>query len=429
MRLSAGRRWLAWWAGVAMLASTAVQAAGGQWPAGKNEPPVFALASTTGETLLGPLLSLSADGTVQLGGNKLGPLPLANWVTLRRNNLPLPTHPRGPQIVLTSGDYIRLADKGVVRMIDNQLHCQPQQPVRTKKPALEIPLSRVVVVWLAGTDDTDVSAQLLRQLLRGTRKKDIVLLRSGDKVEGNVTSLDSSSNVGVDTGKKQLELPWANIAAIAFSTELLTAKPPSGTYYQLVLADGARWSIVSPTLAQGAETLTGNTLFAAAVEVPINRIVAVNVRQGAAVYLSELKPRQYDHTPFVGTTWPLVADGSVTGGELRLAGSTFDKGLGMHAQSRVVYALDGQYRWFEALVGLDLENGKKGRVRIRVLVDGKEKDLGWNKELTAKDGALTIRVDVSNARELTLEVLFGGFGDVQAHVNWVDARLIKPLAA
>jgi hypothetical protein len=32
---------------------------------------------------------------------------------------------------------------------------------------------------------------------------------------------------------------------------------------------------------------------------------------------------------------------------------------------------------------------------------------------------------VRGGRELTLAVLFGRFGDVQAHVNWADARLIK----
>jgi hypothetical protein len=58
-------------------------------------------------------------------------------------------------------------------------------------------------------------------------------------------------------------------------------------------------------------------------------------------------------------------------------------------------------------------------------VDGKEPDLGWNKELTAKDAPLPVRIDVRKARELTLLVRFGSFGDVEAHVNWADARLIR----
>src|SRR5437588_568541 len=122
----------------------------------------------------------------------------------------------------------------------------------------------------------------------------------------------------------------------------------------------------------------------------------------AAAYLSDLKPLHYEHKPFVGGAWPLVNDGSVTGHELRLAGSTFDKGLGLHSESRVTYALSGKYQWFEARVGLDPERGKKGRVRIRVLLDGRETDLGWNKELTAKDEPLLLRIDVHQGKELTL---------------------------
>src|SRR5207244_878593 len=103
---------------------------------------------------------------------------------------------------------------------------------------------------------------------------------------------------------------------------------------------------------------------------------------------------------------------------------THDKGLGMHARSRVSYKLDGKYRSFEALVGLDAQTGKLGRVRVAVLLDGKEQALGWDKELTARDGARPVRLDVRQAQTLTLVVDFGPQGDVQAHVNWADARLI-----
>ena len=40
-------------------------------------------------------------------------------------------------------------------------------------------------------------------------------------------------------------------------------------------------------------------------------------------------------------------------------------------------------------------------------------------------GARLVRVSVAGARELTLVVKFGGRGDVQGHVDWADAKLIK----
>jgi hypothetical protein len=143
------------------------------------------------------------------------------------------------------------------------------------------------------------------------------------------------------------------------------------------------------------------------------------------VFLSDLKPKSYQHTPFLDVSWPLVNDAAVSGRPLRVAGGTYDKGLGTHSQCRITYTLDGGYRWFEALAGLDDVSGKRGRARVGVFVDGKEQDLGHAKELSAKNGPLPIRVDVKKAGELTLVVRFGRYGDVEAHVNWADARLIR----
>jgi hypothetical protein len=394
---------------------------------GKDNVPAFVLATTQGDTLLGPWVALAADGTVELAGDKLAPCKLDHWLTLRRSKTPLLPPPRTAHVVLVAGDRIRLADQASLKIVDNQLYCQVAAPLRVHQGTLKIPLSCVAMIWLGGPEETQEPVLLLRQLLSASRQQDVVLLRNGDKVEGHLLPFDSTLPCRLKVGKEQVELLWANIGAIAYSTELLAGKPPAAVYYQLVLSDGTRLSVQSASLARGAATLTARTLFDVAVEVPIAHVVALDVRHGAAVYLSDLKPAKYEHKPFVGTAWPLVLDGSVTGGELRLANSTFDKGLGLHAESRVSYDLDGQYRWFEATVGLDPEHGKKGRVHIRVLVDGKEKDIGWKKELTASDGPLAVRVDVGKGRELTLEVLFSGYGDVQAHVNWVDARLIKLL--
>ena len=83
------------------------------------------------------------------------------------------------------------------------------------------------------------------------------------------------------------------------------------------------------------------------------------------------------------------------------------------------------YQRFEALVGLDDQTGQGGSVRIKVLVDGKPQELGWDKELTSRDQPLPIRVGVAGAKELTLVVEFGERGSVNDHVNWADARLVK----
>ena len=57
--------------------------------------------------------------------------------------------------------------------------------------------------------------------------------------------------------------------------------------------------------------------------------------------------------------------------------------------------------------------GQGGSARVRVLVDGQSRDLGHEGELTSRDGPLPVRLDVTSARELILEVDFGSGGDAQ----------------
>jgi len=159
-------------------------------------------------------------------------------------------------------------------------------------------------------------------------------------------------------------------------------------------------------------------------KIPLVQIVSMDIRQGKAIYLSDLKPKSYEHTPFLSVRWPYEMDRNAAGSELRLGGHTYDKGIGLHSESRLTFDLAGAYRLFQATVGLDDRSGLGGSVRIRVLVDGQAKDVG-DKELTSTAGPRDIQVDVTGAKELTLVVEFGSGGDVCDHVNWAEARVVK----
>src|SRR5262249_10207462 len=156
-------------------------------------------------------------------------------------------------------------------------------------------------------------------------------------------------------------------------------------------------------------TLGCTTPFGAKLEIPTSELSALTVHEGKATYLSDLKPREFEFTPFLGDRglpWPFVNDGSVAGRELRMGGNTYDKGLGLESKSRISYELAGRYRRFEALVGLDEQTGQGGSVHISMLVDGKPQEFG-NPELTSANNPLEIRVDVTGAQVLTLVVDFG----------------------
>jgi hypothetical protein len=394
-------------------------------PAAQTPAPQFDLTAAPGATHTGSLQGLDADGSVRLlAGSRAVRVPGADVVSLRRRGLALPAYPAGPQVVFANGDRVPLHAQPGLRLTGERLHFRPHPPLRPGATDLDPPLRAVALVWLGAPAGAADEALLLRRLLAEPQPRDLVLLRDGDRVQGNLVAL-GPEGCRILAGRRRVDLPLGRVGVIVLSSQLRALGLPAGPYSHLVLTDGSRLALAAARVDGERQLLRGKTTFAAAIELPLQRVAALEVRQGAAVYLSDLEPRAYEHTAFLGASWPLARDGTVAGRELRLGGATYDKGLGMHSASRLTYDLGGRYRRFETLVGLDERTGKRGRVRVAVLVDGKERSLDRGGELTLADGPVRVRLDLRGARTLTLVVRFGRFGDVQGHVNWADARLIR----
>ena len=156
-----------------------------------------------------------------------------------------------------------------------------------------------------------------------------MLLTNGDVAEGVLNGLDARK-VEVEADKKIAAIDVKQVSAIALSTERLAdALKPRGVFAQVVLCgnskiNGSRivFSLTTATCADGV-FLQGSTLFGAAFKVPLEQVCAVDLFQGRAVYLSDLKPSRYEFFPYLDWHWPLVTDGSVVGKDLRVGSSTY----------------------------------------------------------------------------------------------------------
>jgi len=379
--------------------------------------PTFVLHKAEGPNVSGALQELGDGWSVAIEGRVLARVPGDQVVSLRRADKLLPPFPTGQQVLFPNGDRLAGAIGGIAK--------ERVAFTAASGSELSLSLSNLSVVWLSDPTDVEDVPLLRRRLLAGQRKHDVVHLRNGDTIDGNLTGLDTET-LRVEVDRKETTIERGKVAYVALNSELARVPKPKGAYARVTLADGSRLSLASARC--DTAKLTGKTLTGATVSIPLEQVLAVDVRQGRAIHLSELKPASYKHTPWGPTlTWPWVADGSVGGHDLRVGGATYDNGLGLHCTSEITYALGGEYKRFEAMVGLDDRGGKEGAVRVRVLVDGKAQDLGLKKDLTAAEGALRVQANVAGARELTLVVERGreGWWDRQGHVNWVDARLIK----
>lgn len=130
-----------------------------------------------------------------------------------------------------------------------------------------------------------------------------------------------------------------------------------------------------------------------------------------------------DVTPLSATNgWgPLKQNTSTDGATLSLRGVTFTKGLGAHANSQVVYKLNGACSTFQAEVGVDDETSGEGSAAFQVLADGAS--LYQSGVVTGSSPRQPVSVSVAGRQQLTLIASDGGDGIDWDHADWANARL------
>jgi hypothetical protein len=169
------------------------------------------------------------------------------------------------------------------------------------------------------------------------------------------------------------------------------------------------------------------------VALPYHAIDEIVVDDGRLQYVSSLVPRQElgRGAPFgdeLGLAWPHRMDRSVAGTPLTSGGSPYRRGIGMHAPSRLVFALDGEPRTLRGRLAIDDSTainaeGARGSVVFRVHADGERL---WESPLV-RGGDAPIAfppLDLAGKHELVLEVdPAGDFAGDRA--NWLDLVLVR----
>jgi hypothetical protein len=140
--------------------------------------------------------------------------------------------------------------------------------------------------------------------------------------------------------------------------------------------------------------------------------------EGQWVYLSDLKwaSAKAGWTPN-GDGLPR-RDRDIEDHRLRLGAVAYQKGLGTHAPSEIVYRLDGGYTHFAATLAAAEQNGT---VIFQVYTDGR---LAYESPvLQGLRGSRSVRVPLEGVRELKLIVTDAGDGITADMANWISARV------
>jgi len=342
---------------------------------------------------------------------------LSDLLSIRFRKRAAAIRQRGSMVLLAGGDRLLLQPTSLDE--DDLVGIWQYFPAW---PRLNIPLECVRAIAFQLPEDAPTRHRLTAELLEYREKSDTVILENGDRLRGQLIRL-SADALAFEGPVGKSSIPSNDIRALALNSELISVPKKTGKRVLLELRDGSRLTARRVVLSEQG-LLEVETQFGSGLRVPTSAVVSMRFLGGRAVYLSDMKPVDFEFTPYFQTRWPLRLDRNVNGGPLRLKGREHAKGLGMHSRSVVSYDLAGEFSQFRATVGIDDSAGRKGSVQFAVEVDGER--VFTSSVMTGTDTPTSIGpLDVSGKKRLTLIVEFGERGDILDHANWCNPLLIR----
>ena len=142
------------------------------------------------------------------------------------------------------------------------------------------------------------------------------------------------------------------------------------------------------------------------------------------VYLDALEPVSFK-TGWQArgvTTWRNV---NCHGQPLKVAGETFARGVGMHANGEAVFAVKAQYKRLAFRVGIDDAASGSGSAVVKVFLD--DKLLCRTPVLTGRDGLWNVDIELTGASDksvVRLAIEDNGDGIQGDNVDLVNAGLV-----
>ncbi len=381
------------------------------------------LSLTDGSTVSGQLEDF-ASSQVSIDNN--GQRRAYALRQLRRVRFPSTEEvPLSPQeVTLTDGS--RLA-------IDN-FHCRGDA-VTARRQNGTVPLSltrRAVRAVKLGSLDAE-QLQSWATISQNAPRSDVVVVRRKEgplqPIEGILGDIDDAV-IKFQYSGDWIDVRRERVAGVLFAT--IQGETQGIPRAELALNDGSQLQVLS--LQREGNDVVVVTPSQVRLNIPFQQLRFVDFAALSMVALSDMEPELSEFTPYIQvptlaeaeqqwfapqhdrriTREPLVA--SVGDKEQQ-----FDKGLGLHSRTRLIYRLAGKYRRFLATAAVD-ETGGAGQLTLLIVADNREL---FRQEMSRGESAREIDVDISGANRLQIVVDYGNHGDQGDQMSLCDARLIK----
>ncbi|MGP3947935.1 glycoside hydrolase family 2 TIM barrel-domain containing protein [Streptomyces sp. 7N604] len=256
-----------------------------------------------------------------------------------------------------------------------------------------------------------------------------VICTPGARLTAEDTSLAAGASTAVElTVTNPCDRPLKDVAAVFAPAAGWAADPGSSALGDLAAGESAT---VHAVVTRGEKTPDGRRPVVA--EVSATSAGGARVGSEAAAVLDGTPPPPRGDVPVSGMDFitadngwgPVERDagnGESAPGDgktLTIGGTTYEHGLGVHAESAVEVYLGGNCSTFTAEVGLDDETGPNGSAAFEVYADGKR--VYASEVLTGDDAAVSVEAAVAGAQVLRLRVTDGSDGTAHDHADWATA--------
>jgi hypothetical protein len=391
----------------------------GRTAAGDRSPdssdPLFKAVSIDGRDVTGRIVALEDSKiTVATEDGKKEVLPFDRLVKLTRES---PAAIQGGEstqaVLLGEGDRLMRASVGAAT--DASIEIRSELLGR-----IEVPLDSVLGLVLSAAGQSGGFETVVDRIILEPRATEVVWLSNGDRVEGSFLGMDER-NIKLQVDQKALDVDRAGAVAVGFDPKLLNYPRPKSAFLEATLSDGTRLGLASVRWVEG--NIEATTRFGKAIRFPVAELARLHARSRSVIYLSERKPADARYESYVGPTRPYRLDRAVDGQPIRLAGQTYDRGIGTQSRTLLAYRIEPGDRRFQALVGVDERAGPLGSVVFRVLVDRQERFK--SPPTTDRDRPKLLDIDLAGGKILILVTEFGDRGNVRDLADWAEARIIR----
>ncbi len=387
--------------------------------------PSMDLWLTTGERITGQLSEM--DGTqLQLRvGDQDRIVPVSSlWQITVAPGTTRPTRPRF-WLHLTNGDRVGASSVTLTEEVLEFHVPSDEQPEQTRKLGVEF---IVGVQFLRPGSSWRTDESEWRLIAAQREKSDLVVLRNGDRLTGEVTEIGTSSiELTGSQGKQPFE--WPAVAGLLLNPDLAEVPPLAKQGWVVLLADDS-WLTATEveTGTEGHVNLLG--VQGLELSIPWSNIRWMSPWGRGAEPLSRLPIAEQKHVPMLGEIMTVTRDRNIRGLPLRqdsgIARSVPNRepsppppvsplGMGLSSGMTVRWDLHKKYRRLQCGFGLDATAGPEGHAVVRLIVDDRPPQT-----ITLRSGDALVQekmLDLAGANSLTIQTDFGENFDASDWIN------------